>query len=300
MLTGQPLVLRPHSLPAPHRPARSPSPCPLAHRPCFPTSLSPLAQHAATSLSYFRFSLAAFVHAVAYLWLVIQAKLHPIFAISPMDKPGCLLLTSGQCPEPKRTKADGGLLGAPASFFFLITIGRNIIFHPPVIASLVTLCHVFELSLVLCRHCLSSLQMFPRGFRESDGRASVFPLVLFPAGSHEERTLPFGLLGSPLPAVTASVNLVVGFLRIPLGPTERLPLWAPTGLPLGKVLWSEALAKVLQEGFYQYQVMSKFFQPSKYVHIITLKLWLFMKGMLILGGSFLPFSWTNWRRERDK
>ena len=176
-----------------------------ACRPFLPTSLSPLA----ISFSYFFFSLAAFVHRVAYLWLVLQTTVHPIFAISPVDKPGCLLLTSGQCVEPKTVKAVGGLLGALASFFFLVTSGRDVIFHLPVRASVATLCQIFELSLVLCRHGRPSLPTFlgdSEKLMEEPGCVSLCSSQQVHTRKAPGGILPFGLSGSPLPVVTDSAT----------------------------------------------------------------------------------------------
>ena len=171
----------------------------------------------AISFSYFFFSLAAFVHRVAYLWLVLQTTVHPIFAISPVDKPGCLLLTSGQCVEPKTVKAVGGLLGALASFFFLVTAGRDVIFHLPVRASVATLCQIFELSLVLCRHGRPSLPTFlgdSEKLMEEPGCVSLCSsqqVHMRKAPGH----LALWSVGVSFTCGNRQCNLVVGFLRIP-------------------------------------------------------------------------------------
>lgn len=68
----------------------------------------------------------------------------------------------------------------------LVTFGRNIILHLPVIASFVTFCHIFKLGFFLGRHGLPSLGTFLGELSEVDRGIGVFLLVLLPAGLHEE------------------------------------------------------------------------------------------------------------------
>ena len=107
---------------------------------------------------------------------------------------------------------------------FLVTFGRNTIFHLPVIASFVTFCHIFKFRLFLLRHGLPSLGTFLGEFSEIDRRVWVFLLVLFPAGLHEE-----GVRGHLAPWL-AGVSFTHGDRRcLPGGsfssesPTETLP-----------------------------------------------------------------------------
>ena len=112
---------------------------------------------------------------------------------------------------------------------FLVTFGRNIIFHLPVIASFVTFCHIFKFRLFLRRHGLPSLGTFLGEFSEIDRRVWVFLLVLFPAGLHEEGVrghLAPWLVGVSFTMVTDGVYLEVAFPQSPAegpDPTETLP-----------------------------------------------------------------------------
>lgn len=78
--------------------------------------------------------------------------------------------------------------GSIGIFFLalLVTLGRDVIFHLPVIASFVTFCHLFKLGLFLGRHSLPSLGALLGELGEVDRGIGVFLLVLLPAGLHEE------------------------------------------------------------------------------------------------------------------
>ena len=69
---------------------------------------------------------------------------------------------------------------------FLITFGRNVILHLPVIASFVALGQIFELRFFLSRHGLPSLGALLGELGEVDRRVGVLLLVLLAARLHEE------------------------------------------------------------------------------------------------------------------
>lgn len=117
-------------------------------------------------------------------------------------------------------------LGSIWIFFlsFLITFGRNIVLHLPVITSFVALGQIFKLRLFLGRHGLPSLRTFLRELGEVDRRVGMLLLVLLSAGLHEEGVrghLAPRLVGVPLAHDDGAASTWRELF--PQTSTERLP-----------------------------------------------------------------------------
>lgn len=117
-------------------------------------------------------------------------------------------------------------LGSIWIFFlsFLITFGRNIVLHLPVITSFVALGQILKLRLFLGRHGLPSLRTFLRELGEVDRRVGMLLLVLLPAGLHEEGVrghLAPRLVGVPLAHDDGAASTWRELF--PQTSTERLP-----------------------------------------------------------------------------
>lgn len=115
--------------------------------------------------------------------------------------------------------------GSIGIFFLalLVTLGRDVIFHLPVIASFVTFCHLFKLGLFLGRHSLPSLGALLGELGEVDRGIGVFLLVLLPAGLHEEGVR--GHLAPRLVGVALPHGAAAPATTRPPGPGGSLAWW---------------------------------------------------------------------------